>query len=48
MKGCLIVVRWYFMFAVELTSGFELLRVFHRWFSRPFMQGVNLNKFMYV
>ena len=35
-KGCFIVVTWYFMFAVELTSGFELLRGSHRWFSRPF------------
>ena len=47
-KGRLIVVTWYFMFAVELTSRFELLRGSHRWFSRPFMQGVNLNKFMHV
>ena len=47
-KGRLIVITCYFMFAVELTSGFELLRGSHWWFSRPLVQGMNLNKVMYV
>ena len=40
--------RLLLMFVVELTSGFELLCGSHWWFSRPLVQGVNLNKVMYV
>ena len=32
------------MFAVELTSGFEMLGGSHWLFSRPLVQGMNLNK----
>ena len=38
----LLVIRWYFMFAVELTSGFELMGS-HWWSSRHLVQGMILN-----
>ena len=47
-KGRLIVVTWYFMFSVESTSRLNYCVVLTGQFSRTFMQGMNLNKFMYV
>ena len=43
-KGRLIVITWHFMFAVEVTSEFELLHGSHWWFSRPLVQDANSNK----